>query len=102
MIRSITLAGLILAGMISAATAGPKCTCRYQNANYQIGEIACILGKLKQCEMTLNNTSWKTLSDGCPQAALQQSIPRSADVVAESGGTVVVGQGVLISGQAVN
>lgn len=98
----MTLAGLVLAGMVSAATAGPTCTCRFQNTNYQIGEVACILGKLKQCEMTLNNTSWKTLGDGCPQANLQQSVPSSADVLVKSGGSLVIGQGVIISGKAVN
>ncbi len=70
--RSI-YAGLFLALTIATAAAGPNCTCRFQGTNFQIGEVACILGKLKRCEMQLNNTSWKTLTDGCPQAALQIS-----------------------------
>ncbi|MEM7427245.1 MAG: hypothetical protein AAF441_14210 [Pseudomonadota bacterium] len=70
MIRTIALAGLSLTLFASAASAGPNCTCRYQGHNYKIGEIACILGDLKRCEMQLNNTSWQTVSQGCPQVLL--------------------------------
>lgn len=69
------MSALLITVFTTTALAGPKCTCRFQGENYRIGEVACILGQLKQCEMALNNTSWRTLSDGCPQAHLQQSKP---------------------------
>ncbi len=77
MIKPLFASALVLAAMSAAALAGPKCTCRYQGENYNIGEVACILGELKQCEMALNNTSWRTLSEGCPQAKLPQSKPKA-------------------------
>ena len=78
MIKSAFISALLITVFSTAALAGPKCTCRFQGENYQIGEVACILGQLKQCEMALNNTSWRTLSEGCPQAQLQQSKPVQA------------------------
>ncbi len=78
MIKPLFASALVLAAMSASVLAGPKCTCRYQGENYNIGEVACILGELKQCEMTLNNTSWRTLSEGCPQAQLPQSKPKAS------------------------
>ncbi|MEM8646289.1 MAG: hypothetical protein AAGF86_08080 [Pseudomonadota bacterium] len=77
MIKSLFASALVLAAMSASVLAGPKCTCRYQGENYNIGEVACILGELKQCEMTLNNTSWRTVSDACPQVQLPQSTPKT-------------------------
>jgi len=46
------------------------CTCRFRGEDYQIGETACLKGpqgpRLARCDMTLNNTSWIFLDDGCP------------------------------------
>ena len=97
-----TIIALAMVGTVSAALAGPKCTCRFQGHNYQIGEVACILGNLQQCEMQLNNTSWKMLSEGCPQASLQQSVPASPNVIVGSGKSVRIGSNVVINGQSVN
>ena len=45
------------------------CTCRYQGADFQEGQTICarISGKevTMQCDRVLNNTSWKTLQEGC-------------------------------------
>ena len=78
MIKRTVISALLLAVCTSSALAGPKCTCRFQGVNFKIGEVACILGQLKQCEMQLNNTSWRTLSEGCPQAYLLQSQPHQS------------------------
>ncbi len=75
MIKRTIIFTMVLAACTTTALAGPNCTCRFQGENFQIGEVACILGQLKQCEMKLNNTSWRTLSEGCPQARLPQSDP---------------------------
>ncbi|NNF77173.1 MAG: hypothetical protein HKN05_04005 [Rhizobiales bacterium] len=84
MIKRTIISALLLAACTSTAVAGPNCTCRFQGENFQIGEVACILGQLKQCEMKLNNTSWRTLSEGCPQAQLQRSPPvQSTDTTAD-------------------
>ncbi len=61
----LVIASVLLA---QAAHAGPNCKCRFNGTTYKLGEIACIRGKLSQCELNLNNTSWKTLADECPQA----------------------------------
>ncbi len=75
MIKRTIISTLLLAACTTTTLAGPNCTCRFQGENFQIGEVACILGELKQCEMKLNNTSWRTLSEGCPQAQLMQTQP---------------------------
>ena len=48
--------------------ADPNCTCRANGANFQIGEIVCIRGRLSQCQMNQNNPSWQPISETCPQA----------------------------------
>ncbi len=82
MIKRTIISALLLTASASTALAGPNCTCRFQGENFQIGEVACILGQLKQCEMKPNNTSWRTLSEGCPQAQLPQSHPVQSSQVA--------------------
>jgi hypothetical protein len=57
------------------ADAGTNCTCRAAGQNFQQGQITCIRGKLARCEMFLNNASWKTIADICPQASLSP-LPR--------------------------
>ncbi|MEN0002131.1 MAG: hypothetical protein AAF940_14710 [Pseudomonadota bacterium] len=50
------------------------CTCRFQGADFQEGQMVCarISGKevTLQCDRVLNNTSWKTIQDGCDQQNL--------------------------------
>ncbi len=77
----IATSGLI-AIMASASLAGPNCTCRFSGQNYKTGEIACIRGKLSRCEFVLNNTSWKTIAETCPQVSLPE-ILQSPDVKLE-------------------
>jgi len=56
---------------LSSAFAQSKanCTCRFAGQNYKTGDIMCIRGKLSRCEFVLNNTSWKTIAETCPQAS---------------------------------
>ncbi len=84
MIMRTLISAVLFIACATAATAGPNCTCRYKGENFQIGEVACILGELKQCEMALNNTSWRTLSEGCPQAGLHQPRPLQSKAVSQS------------------
>jgi hypothetical protein len=57
------------------ANAGPNCTCRANGTKFEVGQIACITlpsgNRLVQCEMVLNNTSWKILSGSCPTSFLE-------------------------------
>lgn len=77
------LAGLIPTGAIlAAAMLAPivlpayaiDCTCRFGGENFQLGDIVCLKGpdgpRLAQCDMMLNNTSWRPLSEGCPVGQL--------------------------------
>jgi hypothetical protein len=68
--RFVALSILVL---VSAAPAGadPNCTCRANGQIYELGQILCIRGKLAQCQMNLNNTSWQTIAETCPQTKLQ-------------------------------
>ena len=68
---------------ISFAQSKGNCTCRYAGQNFKTGDIVCIRGKLSRCEFVLNNTSWKTVADSCPQASIpkiQQSPATGRDV----------------------
>jgi hypothetical protein len=52
------------------AAADPNCKCRLAGERFDLGTVMCIRGKLARCEMFLNNTSWKTIADTCPEARL--------------------------------
>ena len=58
-----------------AASAGPNCKCSANGKTYLEGEIVCIRlssgDYTARCESVLNNTSWKRLGDGCPNASLR-------------------------------
>jgi len=54
--------------MPHASQAGQGCTCRAFGKDYQQGQMACIRGKLARCGMALNNSSWKIVSDTCPES----------------------------------
>ncbi|MBM3601059.1 MAG: hypothetical protein FJX35_22900 [Alphaproteobacteria bacterium] len=61
-----------MAGLAAAHTAHP-CPCRYAGGEAQPGAIVCLKvdGKqsLAQCEMVLNNPSWRFLNKPCPVAS---------------------------------
>jgi hypothetical protein len=61
---------LVLAGA-QPARADPNCTCRANGQSYVLGQIVCIRGKLAQCQMNLNNTSWQTIAETCPESRNQ-------------------------------
>ncbi len=50
------------------------CTCRYKGADIPVGRSVCIVisdeARLMVCDRVLNNTAWKLVSEGCPQASL--------------------------------
>lgn len=65
------------AGMLPALSfAGEiRCTCRYRDgSNFELGQTVCIrigdVSYLARCEMALNNTTWRKIRDGCPEARL--------------------------------
>lgn len=72
----IRLAVIVLCAglMIPQTLAGPGCTCRANGEKYEQGQILCIRGKLSRCTMNLNNPSWKTISDICPEVRLPRSL----------------------------
>ncbi len=57
----------------TAALADPNCTCRAEGVQATLGDTVCLNTasgpRLAQCQMVLNNTSWKFLPGDCPQAA---------------------------------
>ncbi len=64
------LAGFSGVELVNSAVAGPNCTCRFAGQNFKTGDVMCIRGKLSRCEFVLNNTSWKTIAQTCPQVEL--------------------------------
>lgn len=55
--------------MAAAPAAGAHdCQCRYSGQKYDQGATVCMRGKVAQCDMYLNNSSWKLTTDACPLA----------------------------------
>ncbi len=76
MLAASALGFSLIASTASPTLAGPNCTCRFAGQNFETGDIMCIRGKLSRCEFVLNNTSWKTIAETCPQTKgpdIQQS-----------------------------
>jgi hypothetical protein len=74
------LAASAFLGMTVPASA--DCECLANGRVFKHGEVACLTlptgQMLAQCDMVLNNSSWKKLQDGCPEAALDgQPYPMS-------------------------
>lgn len=73
------IVAVILAGSLAgAARADPNCKCRYFGKRYELGTVMCVMGRLSRCVMVLNNTSWKPIADGCPEANRSLPADRSA------------------------
>lgn len=64
------MGALVIGSFASLAQAGPNCTCRFAGKNFKTGAVMCIRGKLSKCDFVLNNTSWKTIAETCPQVLL--------------------------------
>ena len=79
MFLRIFILSCALAIFTQSANAGPNCKCRFNGSMYKLGEIACIRGKLAQCELNLNNTSWKIVGEVCPQVLNMTPIPKPYD-----------------------
>lgn len=55
--------------------AAPNCHCRAADGrSVEVGQEACLKGKLARCEMFLNNTSWKLTGEACPQSQLAPAL----------------------------
>jgi len=65
----LIVAAVLWAAMATPAAADPDCKCRFAGERYGLGTVMCIRGKLARCEMYLNNSSWKTIADACPQVS---------------------------------
>lgn len=66
----LAAAVLAMVAFAGPVTADPNCKCRYFGARYELGTVMCVMGKLSQCVMNLNNTSWQPIAKGCPEARL--------------------------------
>jgi hypothetical protein len=68
-----------VAGFAQPATAH-SCTCRANGQAFAQGQIACIRGKLSQCQMNQNVPTWQTIADTCPEARLPSIAARLAAI----------------------
>jgi len=72
--RLILVAGVaVTLATAAAAQSDIPCWCRDNAGQHPLGTILCMrVGdkeRLVRCERVQNNTSWRTLSEGCPTAA---------------------------------
>ncbi|MBA5776718.1 hypothetical protein H2509_06205 [Stappia sp. F7233] len=81
------IALLLLTGAMTtfaaAAASAVDCTCRFRGSDYNLGDTVCLKTanglELAQCQMVLNNTSWKFLSEQCPVGELEAPVPLDAN-----------------------
>jgi hypothetical protein len=71
--RPILIAGMaVTLATAAAAQSDIPCWCRDNAGQHPLGTILCMrVGdkeRLVRCERVQNNTSWRTLSEGCPTA----------------------------------
>lgn len=65
------------ASLVAASSAGAHdCQCRFAGQKYDQGTTVCMRGKIAECGMVLNNSSWNILADICPQVRAPQ-VPQS-------------------------
>ncbi len=73
-------AALLLGGQ---AVALADCECRANGRLYRHGELACLRlptgDQLARCDMVLNNSAWKKVRDGCPEASVGDAGSRIDD-----------------------
>ena len=68
-------AGLLTAALLLAApgSAWADCKCLANGRIYQHGDLVCLKlpqgDQLARCDMVLNNSAWKKVSDSCPEAS---------------------------------
>jgi hypothetical protein len=53
----------------------PDCLCRAPNGIARVGQSICLGGRVAECVMVLNNTSWKFTDAACPVSMLSTPIP---------------------------
>lgn len=87
---SIPASALALAlGAAGSAFAGGDgtCQCKANGNSYDLNSVVCIrsgsLSFLARCEMVLNNTAWKKISDSCPYTSDERA-PEHAAAAAET------------------
>tara|TARA_R110002020_G_scaffold36894_95_gene111304 strand:+ start:1355 stop:1624 length:270 start_codon:yes stop_codon:yes gene_type:complete len=78
--RLILVAGMtVTLASAAAAQSDIPCWCRDNSGQHPLGTILCMrVGdseRLVRCERVQNNTSWRTLSEGCPTAAAPPATP---------------------------
>jgi hypothetical protein len=62
------------AALVSASSAGAHdCQCRYAGQKYDQGATVCMRGKIAECGMFLNNSSWNVVAETCPQVRAPQA-----------------------------
>ena len=63
---------IISAVWAAESVAVAKCQCRANGRTFEQGELTCLRlpsgNTLAQCGMSLNNSSWKIIGVGCPEA----------------------------------
>jgi len=70
------LLGLALTIPISG-TAQAHCQCRAFGQTFEQGQVVCLRlpdgSRLARCDKVLNNSSWKKIAEGCPEAGAHET-----------------------------
>lgn len=65
---------IVVFATFAATPARTDCKCLANGRIFHHGEIACLQlpsgPELARCGMVLNNSSWKKIQDGCPEATV--------------------------------
>jgi hypothetical protein len=63
----------VAVSLAAASSAGAHdCQCRFAGQKYHQGTTVCMRGKVAECGMVLNNSSWNIVAETCPQVRAPQ------------------------------
>lgn len=81
----IVLLAACVSALAAASSAGAHdCQCRYDGQKYDQGATVCMRGKIAECGMVLNNSSWKIVAEACPQARAPRGSQLFTSVASEA------------------
>jgi hypothetical protein len=67
----------------ASSASAHDCQCRYAGQKYDQGATVCMRGKIAECGMVLNNSSWNVVAETCPLVRAPQA-PQLAITLATS------------------
>jgi len=66
-------ATLTVAAAAASSAGAHDCQCRFAGEKYDQGATVCMRGRIAECGMVLNNSSWNIVAETCPQVRAPQT-----------------------------